>query len=49
MDSKVRVIRDRLSQDWSAAIYNGQSSPSTLTSCRSMEHPNSSTRHVLQS
>ncbi|KAI9901425.1 hypothetical protein N3K66_003242 [Trichothecium roseum] len=23
MDSKVRVIRDRLSQDWSAAIYNG--------------------------
>lgn len=24
MDSKVRVIRDRLSQDWSAAIYNGK-------------------------
>ncbi|KAF4452794.1 argininosuccinate synthase [Fusarium austroafricanum] len=23
MDSKVRSIRDRLSQDWSAAIYNG--------------------------
>ncbi|KAJ9149722.1 Arginosuccinate synthetase [Coniochaeta hoffmannii] len=23
MDSKVRIIRDRLSQDWSAAIYNG--------------------------
>lgn len=22
MDSKVRSIRDRLSQDWSAAIYN---------------------------
>ena len=23
MDAKVRSIRDRLSQDWSAAIYNG--------------------------
>lgn len=34
MDSKVRVIRDRLSQDWSACIYNGQSAPHILTFCR---------------
>lgn len=47
MDSKVRSIRDRLSQDWSAAIYNGQSSPSTVTPCRRIKHPDSSTRHVL--
>ena len=24
MDSKVRAIRDRLSHDWSTAIYNGE-------------------------
>lgn len=25
MDSKVRSIRDRLAQDWTACIYNGSS------------------------
>lgn len=27
MDGKVRAIRDRLSQDWSACIYNGKLPP----------------------